>query len=95
MISPGTDAASTQFDEEFASSSVDETSTDELPSKQRRMDYEREEKSFTNDSENQSREDFLFPGSTISQTDHIRSFLAFVTRHKCSQGMTTDLLKLI
>ena len=95
MISSETEAASAQFDEEFASSSEDETSTDELPSKHRRMDCESEEKSFTNDSENQAREDVLFPGSTISQTDRIRSVLAFVTRHKCSQRMTTDLLKLI
>ena len=81
MISSGTEAASAQFDEEFASSSEDETSTDELPSKHRRMDCESEEKPFTNDSENQASEDVLFPGSTISQTDHIRSVLEFVTRH--------------
>ena len=95
VILSGTKAASAQYNEEFASSSEDETSTDELPSKHRRMDCESEEKSFTNDSENQSREDVLFPGSTISQTDHIRSVLAFVTRHKCSQRMKTHLLKLI
>ena len=57
MISSGTEAASAQFDEEFAFSSEDETSTDELPSKHRRMDCESEEKSFTNDSENQASED--------------------------------------